>query len=290
MGYIEQELFKGFSIGDFSPVRIMGVLNLSPESFYKDSFIPNEQLIEKMKSFVDNGATILDLGARSTAPWSKPISLEEEKQRIANSLNLIPENVSKDIIISIDTQYADVAEMSLIFAEKNGIKMIINDISCFKTDPRLKDVILKYKCPAILMATFEKPGDAKTPEEILDSLQNTICELRDSGFDTNKIIIDPGVGKWVKDKTYEYDLAILDNLQSFRCFGCPVLMGLSRKSFLGAILDEPDAKNRGIGSLAATAIAVYNGAHIIRTHDVDRDMVQTIKTASAIRKKPVQVT
>ncbi len=101
------------------------------------------------------------------------------------------------------------------------------------------------------------------------------------------MVIDPGMGKWVKEKTYEYDLSMLDNLEDFRVFGLPILVGLSRKSFIGTVLNEKDPAKRDIGSLAATSIAVYNGAHIIRTHDVNENMMQTIKMASAIRRKPV---
>ncbi len=287
MGIINFELFPGYSIGDFNPVRIMGVINLSPESFHKNSFVPNEELIKKIKDFLDNGATIIDIGARSTAPWSEEISVAEEKDRILNALNLLVNHIPKDIILSIDTQYAEIAELGLGFAKKNNIRTIINDISSFHTDPRMMDVICEYGCPVVIMATENKPGDRKSIDEILKALHNTINQLNDKGYDTNKVIIDPGIGKWVSERTYEYDLAILDSIQNFRCFRNPILIGLSRKSFLGSVLDESDTNKREIGSLAATSIAVYNGAHIIRTHDVDQKINQTILVAMSIRKKPV---
>ncbi|MHA1718045.1 MAG: dihydropteroate synthase [Promethearchaeota archaeon] len=287
MGIIKKELFKGFSIGDFNPVRIMGVINLSPESFHKNSYVPTEDLLKKLKEFLDNGATIIDIGARSTAPWSEVISVDEEKDRILNALDLLVKHIPKEIILSIDTQYAEIAELALEIAKKNDIRIIINDISSFQTDPKMLDVVAKFGCPVIIMATETKPGDRKSVDEILIALNKTISKLRENGYDVSKVIVDPGIGKWVSDKTYEYDLAILDSLQSFRCFKCPILIGLSRKSFIGTVLDESDTNKREIGSLAATSIAVYNGAHIIRTHDVNEAMKQTIKVASSIRKKPV---
>ena len=118
MGIINQEIFPGYSIGDFNPVRIMGVINLSPESFHKNSFVPNEELIQKLEDFLDNGATIIDIGARSTAPWSEVISVADEKERILNALNLLVEHIPKEIILSIDTQYAEIAELGLEITKK----------------------------------------------------------------------------------------------------------------------------------------------------------------------------
>jgi dihydropteroate synthase len=287
MGFIDQILFSDFQIGDFSPVRIMGVINLSPESFYNDSFIPNEEIITKIKNFHENGATFIDIGARSTAPGVKPISVEQEKKRVNDVLQILPSIFPKECVLSIDTQYSEIAEMSIEFAQKHEIKIVINDVSSFTTDPLLIDVVVKYQCPCIIMATNKTTGDAKTTTGILNALNRTITKLHDKGYDLKNLIIDPGVGKWVSEKTYEYDLEMLDQLECFRCFGFPILVGLSRKSFIGTILNEKNAKNREIGSLAATSIAIYNGAHIIRTHDVNLAMIQTINVASAIRKKPV---
>lgn len=287
MGIINKELFPGYHIGDYNSVRIMGVINLSPESFHKNSFVPNKALIQKIKNFIEKGATIIDLGARSTAPWSIEISVEEEKKRILDALNLLVDHIPKEIILSIDTQYAEIAKLALEFTKKNKIRTIINDISSFHTDFRMMDVLCEYSCPVVIMATENKPGDRKSIDEILKALHDTLSQLHDKGYDTSKVIVDPGIGKWVSEKTFEYDLGILDSIESFRCFRNPILIGLSRKSFLGSVLDESDTNNREIGSLAATSIAVYNGAHIIRTHDVDHKLSQTIQVASSIRKKPI---
>ncbi len=283
--FIDHEIFPGFFIGDRYPVKLMGIINLSPESFYANSFIPKEKIREKIHLFLDNGATMLDFGARSTAPWSDPITIEQEEQRLMQALQILPDILPSNTIISIDTQYAQIARKALEFGKDHQISMMINDISSFQTDPELISVIVEYDCPVIIMATFKKPGDAKSPAEIKQALSTTLNQLKEAGYDCSKVIIDPGIGKWVKEKTFEYDLAIIDQLESFREFGHPILIGLSRKSFIGTVLDEPNPVNRDVGSWSATSIAVYNGAHIIRTHDVDRCMRQTLQMASAIRGK-----
>ena len=279
MGFISRTLFGTIPIGDFSPVVIMGIINLSPESFYKGSYKSPSSLLETVQKFITNGAKILDLGARSTWIKATPITLEDEKNRIIAALDLIKGKIPSEIIISIDTQFAEVAKIALEFAKQNNIHLMINDVSSFRVDPKLMDVVVEYNCPVVIMATKEKPGDTRSVDEILVALNNTILALSKKGYDLSQLIIDPGIGKWTPEKTYEYDLAIIDRLRDFRCFGCPILVGLSRKTFIGEILGESDPAKRDIGSLAATSIAVYNGSHIIRTHDVDLAMKQTIQTA-----------
>lgn len=287
MGYIQRKLFSDIELGDFSPPQLMGVINLSPESFYKGSFVGKEQIKEKVQSFLKEGATFIDIGARSTAPGVQPITTGEESQRINAALNIIGDFFPKKAVLSIDTQYGSIAEECIKFAQKHELRIIVNDVSAFHTDPNMIDVVTKYNVPVIIMASQSVPGDLLTIDEILSGLSQTITLLQSKNYDINKLIIDPGVGKWIPNKTYEYDLAILDSLDAFRSFGCPILVGISRKSFIGTVLDEKDPAKRMIGSIAATAIAVYNGAHIIRSHDVNLDIVQTIKIASAIRRKPV---
>lgn len=289
MSIIEQKLFSQINIGDQFPVHLMGIINLSPESFYKESYISPENILHQIKTDCENGATFLDFGARSTAPWSNPISLQEEYERIEIALNLALPHIPKGVVLSIDTQYAEIAQLALKMTEEHNIPTIINDISSFHTDPKMKDVILEYHSPICLMATHQKPGDAKSIEEILLALNSTIEDLYNEDYDTSKIIIDPGIGKWVSEKTFEYDLEMLDKLHDFRCFQAPILIGLSRKSFIGAVLDEKEPKDRLWGSYAASSVAVYNGAHIIRAHQITSELNQIVRMASAIRKKPVKL-
>ncbi|MHA1519251.1 MAG: dihydropteroate synthase [Promethearchaeota archaeon] len=273
-------------IGDQYPVQLMGIINLSPESFFKESYISPETLLAQIKTDLDNGASILDFGARSTAPWSEPISLEEEYHRVEEALKLGLSHIPKQVLVSIDTQYADVARLALKMVKKYDLDLLINDISSFQTDPAMRDVVLESSAPVCLMATKEKPGDRKSVEEILGALDTSIQQLLKEDYPKSKIIIDPGIGKWVGEKTYEYDLEMLHNLHDFRCFQVPILIGVSRKSFIGTVLDRKDPNDRLLGSLASTSIAVFNGAHIIRAHQITTELRDTVLMASAFRKKP----
>ncbi len=263
----------------------MGVINLSPESFYKGSIYKGVEVIKNAaEEMIFNGAKMLDIGARSTAPWSKKISIQEEKERIIPALEIISEFIDNNFILSIDTQYREIAEIAYDLANKFKKKIIINDVSCLKTDPKLIDFIISHEIPIILMASKKIPGDLCKIEEIIEELGKTINLLKNKGYNEQNIIIDPGIGHWVEKKTYEYDLKIINNLQKLRVLQRPILVAISRKSFIGNVLKIDDPKDRLSGSLSSTAIAVYNGAHIIRTHDVNKNLLDIIKMAEAIRK------
>ena len=262
-------------IGDSYPVRTMGIINLSKESFYKGSVVTQDNLIDTVKLMEDEGADFLDIGARSTAPGVESISIKEEEEGLIPALRKILDITN--CLISIDTQYNSVAEKALSLGAH-----LINDISGLKTDSKLVKVISNYNCPAILMATKKVPGDCHTIPEIISELKKSIDIAKNNGIDENKIIIDPGIGKWVSSKTYEYNLQIIKSLESVRTLKRVILVGISRKSFIGDVLNIPDPANRLNGSLAATVIAVYNGAHIIRTHDV-RAQIEMVKMAKAFR-------
>jgi dihydropteroate synthase len=281
---IQSEPFPGFVIGDNAPIRIMAVVNISKESFYSGSFIPNDCLVESVRKFIEAGADIIDVGGRSTAPWSEKISVEEEKSRVKSALEIMLPIFPKDKMISIDTQYCEIAELGLKLCSEFGIRVIMNDVSNLKTDKRYVDILVKYGCPVILMASKNVPGDTKTMDEIIQALKESIEELVSRGFPKNKIILDPGVGRWVSDKTSEYDAAIIANLEQLRVLGLPILMALSRKSFIGGILGYKDPKDRYFGTVAATAISVFNGAHIIRTHDVNQELLDVVRISKSLRE------
>ncbi|MHA1131668.1 MAG: dihydropteroate synthase [Candidatus Helarchaeota archaeon] len=260
-------------VGDQAPVRIMGIINLSPESFYRGSIYTEiEEILGKAKQMISEGCDILDVGGRSTAPGVEQISIQTEKERVLPVIETLLDEVR--IPISIDTQYADVAADAL----KLGVH-IVNDVSGLKTDPKLAKVVHAYKSPLILMATKKDPGDCLSIDEIHHALTKSLKITTQTGIDPNKIIIDPGIGRWVPPKTYSYNLEIINRLEELREFGMPILVGISRKSMIGDILNKPDAEDRLLGTLAATAIAVYNGAHIIRTHDVGvtQDIIKIAK-------------
>ena len=284
MNKIYSNLYGFLDIGDEFPTIIMGVLNLSPESFYKSSVYDTLNKLELATlRIIKNGASMLDLGARSTAPWSKKITLKEEIKRIIPAMELVCKIIPENIIISVDTQYGEVAQKAYKIASNLNKKIIINDISNLKTDPTLEDFIIDKSLPIILMASKKKPGDLCTIEEIIDEFEKTIDRIESKGYDGNNIILDPGIGHWIEKKTYEFDLKIINNLEQLRILEKPILVAISRKSFIGEILNIPDPNDRYNGTISATAIAIYNGVHIIRTHDVNSQLIEILKMARAIR-------
>jgi dihydropteroate synthase len=286
MKKINTKLYDLVELGDDYPTVIMGVINLSPESFYKGSIYDNlKQMKIAASEMIDNGAKILDLGARSTAPWSKKITIEEEINRFSPAMEALCETISKEIIISVDTQYKKVAEKALEISKKYEQKIIINDVSCLKTDKSLIDFINENDLPVILMASNKVPGDLLNMEEIVNEFKSTIKTLKSKGYNENQIILDPGIGHWIEKKTYIYDLKIIANLKKLRELNKPILVAISRKSFIGTALNIPDPENRLNGTLSATAIAVYNGAHIVRTHDVSYQLLEIVKMAEEIKNR-----
>ena len=284
MNNIHTKLFDDLDVGDEYPTIIMGVLNLSPESFYQSSVVDNlDKLKHATTEMLSNGALMLDIGARSSAPWSEKISLEEELKRIIPSIELVCKIIPEHIIISVDTQYREIAEKTYEIASKYKKKMIINDISNLRTDPTLEEFVIDEDIPIILLASKKLPGDLLTIENIIKELEVTIKRLNLKGYDEKKIIIDPGIGRWIEEKTPNYDLRILKDLPKLRILQKPILVAISRKSFIGATLDLPDPEDRLNGTLGATAIAVYNGIHIVRTHNVNNQLLEITKIAKALR-------
>ncbi len=281
----------GLDIGDKFPVRIMGVLNLSQESFYKRSVVDPGGILEKARSMIAGGATMLDIGGRSTAPNVQPISLDEERARVVTALkSLLPGLDNDRVLVSIDTQYEAVATSALELYQSYGMddQFVINDVSGLNGDPNLSSWIAKTGKPCIIMASHGKPGDSLGVDQTLTDLDRSISKLRALGYDVgDKAIVDPAIGRWIPEKVPRYDLELLHELERFRTFGLPLLVAISRKSFIGEILGEKNPDNRLYGSLSATAIAVFKGAHVVRTHDVSKETIDTIKVAEAIRNKAI---
>lgn len=274
-------------IGDHYPVRLMGVLNVSPESFYPGSVSTPETLAHRARAMIDAGATMLDIGGRSTAPRSAVISVEEELRRVALSLEaLFGECDIGQTVVSVDTQYRAVAESAhaRFAAAGKADQFVVNDVSCLRADPTLAPWIAQVGCPAILMAAHDRPGDSLGIAQTIGDLQHGLDKLGRLGVDpATRVIVDPAIGKWSREKTARYDCELIRDLGAFRRLGCPLLVGISRKSFIGEILGEPDPANRLPGTQAATAIAVFRGAHVVRTHDVNRETVQIARVARSIR-------
>jgi dihydropteroate synthase len=268
----------GITVGDVHPVRIMGAINLSRESFYKGSVTEQENVVPAAEQMVAEGADFIDVGARSTWPLADKITKEEERRRLIPALEQLTGNL--DVPISVDTQCADLASEALEMGAR-----IINDVSGLTADPGMAEVVHEYGCPVVVMASDRVPGDVIGMDSVMQSLDRIIKKAEDTSIAPEQIIIDPAIGKWVPEKVPIYDFETIDQLERLKVFGKPVLAAISRKSLIGEVLDKPPA-DRLMGSIAATAIAVYKGAHIIRTHDV-AGTVDAIRVAEAIKGRNI---
>jgi len=286
MGALIELRIHTLDIGDAHPVRVMGVLNVSPESFYAGSVRSVPELGRAARLMIDAGATMLDLGGRSTAPRSAVITVAEELGRVERALQALFGGCELgDTLVSVDTQHRVVAERAyeLFRAAGKERQFVLNDVSCLRTDPTLTAFVAETACPLILMAAHERPGDSLGVEETLRDLRRGLETLASAGVDVgSRVIVDPAVGKWTREKIARYDCEVLRELERFRSLGLPILVAISRKSFIGEILGEPDPARRLAGTQAATAIAVANGAHIVRTHDVTRETLDTVRVARAL--------
>ncbi|WP_135610376.1 dihydropteroate synthase [Methanococcoides sp. AM1] len=266
----------GLKVGDEHPVRLMGVINLSRESFYKGSVVDADSVLDVAYKMVGDGATIIDLGARSTWPLADPITKQEECNRLLPALEILKDNL--DAVISVDTVFSDIAEKAL---EKGAD--VVNDVAGFATDGGMLDVVADHGCPAVVMAAGKLPGDPLGMDAIMRSLDDILVRSEERGIDTDQLILDPAIGKWVPEKLPMYDLETIDQFERLKVFEKPLLAAISRKSFIGDLLNKP-ATERLYGSLAAAAIVVQKGAHIIRTHDV-AETLDVVQIAGAIRSR-----
>jgi dihydropteroate synthase len=258
---------------------LMGVLNVTPDSFSDDGFFfDKEKAIAHGLRMVEEGADIIDIGGESTRPGSKPLELEEELRRVIPVIESLAKEV--DVPISIDTYKSTVAQRAI----EAGAEMI-NDISGLHFDPGLAQVAAKEDAPLVLMHIRGTPETMQKDvhydslfSEILQYLKDSIQRAESTGLDPRQIIIDPGIGF---GKTVEDNLLIIKNLYEFRILGKPILLGTSRKTFIGKILNT-EVGDRLEGTLSSIAIGVLNGAHIIRSHDV-LQAKKAIAVADAIR-------
>ena len=259
-----------FTFGDItydlnSRTHLMGILNVTPDSFSDGgSFFTVEDAVRRGIEIAEEGADFIDVGGESTRPGSESISVEEELRRVTPVIEQLAKRVR--IPISIDTYKSQVADKAL-----SAGAIIVNDITGFHADRTMPDIIGRHHASAIVMHTKgmpksmqENPRYENVIEEIKTYLRESIDLAKRAGI--NQIIVDPGLGF---GKTVEHNLEILRELRSFHQLGCPVLIGPSRKSFIGKILDLP-VDERLEGTAAAAAISIMNGANIIRVHDVKK--------------------
>jgi dihydropteroate synthase len=269
-----------------SRTHLMGILNVTPDSFSDGGQFPHpEDAVKHGIKMAQEGADIIDVGGESTRPGSDPVTLEEELSRVIPVIEALSKEL--DIPISIDTYKSELAKKAL----DAGAEMI-NDISALRFDPRMKKIAAERQVPVVLMHIKGTPKNMQenpyyddVMEEIREYLDESIQLAKDAGIKEENIMIDPGIGF---GKRFEDNLNILKNLKRFLILDCPILVGPSRKSFIGKVLDLP-VEERLEGSLAALAVSIMNGANIVRVHDVKEskrvaDLVDRIlKTESEVR-------
>lgn len=284
-----------------SKTYVMGILNVTPDSFSGDGLIPplplgegrgegESQAFEQAKQFLDNGADILDIGGESTRPSSQPVTADEELSRVIPVIESIHKNFP-DAIISIDTSKAEVAEAGF----KAGAS-ILNDVWALRADPQLASVAAAFRVPVILMHNRSNPASVEVREQIGNAYigseyQNLIEDVKrellvsveiakKAGVEETRLIVDPGIGF---GKKREHNLELINRLDEIRALGYPVLLGSSRKSFIGFTLDLP-ADQRVEGTAATVSVGITRGADIIRVHDV-KEMARVAKMTDAIVRK-----
>ena len=258
---------------------LMGIVNVTPDSFSDGGryFEPAQAISHGLK-LVEEGADIIDVGGESTRPGARPVSGREEMERVIPVIRGLRRELSAPI--SVDTYKADVARAAL----DEGADMV-NDISALRFDPAMAPLVAAEKVPVVLMhmqgaprTMQQRPHYRDVVEEVKEFLRDQIRYAVQSGVDLERIIIDPGIGF---GKELEHNLALLRALPALADLGRPVLVGPSRKTFIGKILDA-GPEERLEGSLAAAVAAVLGGASVIRTHDV-KEARRAIRVADAMR-------
>ena len=277
---------------------VMGILNVTPDSFSGDGLIRNTRADEasliraavaQARQQASDGADIIDVGGESTRPGSSPISSEEEMRRVVPVIRHLRDEI--DVVISIDTYKADVAESAL-----DAGADLVNDVWALRADRKMPKLVAERQVPVVLMHNRSRPKDAAVEAQLggrylgveyEDLLADVIRELRESvelalssGVSRERILVDPGVGF---GKTVEQNLELLERLAELRALGHPILLGPSRKSFIGFTLDLPPDQ-RVEGTAATVALGIARGADIVRVHDV-REMVRVARMSDALVRR-----
>lgn len=265
---------------------IMGVLNVTPDSFSDGgAYLDSEAAVARALRLERDGADIVDIGGESTRPGSSPISIEEELRRILPVIEALHEKLTAPI--SVDTRRAEVAEAAL----QAGAELV-NDVSALRTDARLAEVVRRARVPLLLMHMRGTPQTMQRGPFARDVIRDAMSGLREAmaraeraGVAKSKILIDPGIGF---GKTHEQNFEILARLPEFARLGCPIVIGTSRKAFLGKALAKPGeaslpAEERLLGTAATVTASILGGAHIVRVHDV-AEMARVARVADSVLK------
>lgn len=253
---------------------VMGILNVTPDSFSDGGCYTKEKALSaQIRIMLDNGADIIDVGGESTKPYAEPVSEDEELRRVLPAIACI-RAMHDSIPISIDTTKAEVARQALTAGAD-----IINDVSALRFDPEMLKIAIDHEAPVILMHMRKTPKDMQDEpvydnvlREITDFLTERISWATQNGLDRKRIIVDPGLGF---GKTVEHNLTILKNLHAFKNLGYPLLIGHSRKAFIGKLL-ALETQDRDLATALISSYCATQGADILRVHDVG-------KTAQAVR-------
>lgn len=245
---------------------LMGIINISPESFFSGSYVPDEKIRIKAEAMVEQGADIIDIGGRSTAPGSRIISIAEEKERLISALKTLD---GSGISISVDTMYPDVLRSAL-----NHDVHVVNDISGL-ANPEIAKIMGEHKIPGILMATHHTPGDCRNFQETVLALETVTNRAKEAGI--GEYVLDPGVGRWIPERNPDADFELCRRFHELSVFERPLLAAVSRKSFLGSVTGR-GPENRLAATLAVTTGLVHSGAAMIRTHDIPetKDLIEVL--------------
>ncbi len=291
-----------------SRTYVMGILNVTPDSFSGDGLLPPSvslhfvemggekegcvsRALEQARRFVNAGVAVLDVGGESTRPGSEPVPVEEERRRVIPVVKALAKEFP-DTLISIDTYKAVIAKEAL-----NSGAHIVNDVWALRGDPELRNVVAKKKCPVILMHNRSNPASVEVRsqlgnayigagysdliEDVKRELMDSVTLARQAGIEDERIILDPGIGF---GKKVEHNLELINRLDEIRALGFPILLGPSRKSFIGYTLDLP-ADQRLEGTAAAVAVGIARGADLVRVHDVECMARVAKMTDALVRKK-----
>jgi len=273
--------WRDFSLDFSKKTYIMGILNVTPDSFSDGGlYFDTSAAIKRAIQMTEDGADIIDIGGESTRPGSEPVTLEEELRRTIPVIEKLAKEIK--IPLSIDTYKSEVAKKAL----DAGASMV-NDISGLRFDPAMPKLVSEYKVPVVIMHVKGRPKDMQLNPvyealipEIMDYLREGIRRAMSSGISGDKIIIDPGIGF---GKAFDHNLEIIHNLSELTFLEKPILIGPSRKAFIGKILGDAPVTDRLEGTAAAVAISIMNGANIIRVHDV-KEMIKVAKVTDAVKK------
>ena len=265
---------------------VMGILNVTPDSFSDGGLFQDAAAaVDRGRQMARAGADIIDIGGESTRPGAPPVDAAEEMRRVLPVVEQLAQQLAGELnppLLSIDTTKAVVAERALAAGAR-----IVNDISALRQDPDVLSVVRVFGAGVVLMhmqgtpATMQKnPQYTDVVHEVWEFLADRIAFAVAAGVKKTQIAVDPGLGF---GKTVEHNRQLLAGLEQFRTLGCPILVGASRKSFIGQLLNRPTSE-RDPGSLAAAAWAVLQGAQIVRVHDVAAT-VDVVRLITALQQK-----